>query len=111
MVNGMGWRNDQCKKVCWMIEDFLANRPTERDSLIAAVQKAFDALEAHEGQRWIPVTEQLPEVGQRVLVTNKDGFIDIRRCIDAGHLAWFYSGIIAWMPYNLPEPYQERGGE
>ena len=28
--------------------DFLANRPTERDSLIVAVQKAFDALEFRE---------------------------------------------------------------
>ena len=31
-----------------MIDDYLANRPTERDSLIAAVQKAFDALEQAE---------------------------------------------------------------
>jgi len=43
-----------------------------------------------------------------VLVATKDGFIGIRKCIDAGHLAWFYSNIIAWMPYNLPEPYQKR---
>lgn len=66
------------------------------------------AIKALEEQRWILVTERLPEVGQRVLVTTKDGFIDIRKCIDAGHLAWFYSNIIAWMPYNLPEPYQKR---
>jgi hypothetical protein len=66
------------------------------------------AIKALEEQRWIFVTERLPEVGQRVLVTTKDGFIDIRKCIDAGHLAWFYSNIIAWMPYNLPEPYQKR---
>ena len=31
-----------------MIDDYLANRPTERDSLIVAVQKAFDALEFRE---------------------------------------------------------------
>ena len=67
------------------------------------------AIKALERRRWILCSERLPEVGQRVLVTNKDGFIDIRRCIDAGHLAWFYSGTIAWMPYNLPEPYQESG--
>ena len=30
---------------------------------------------------------------------------DIRKCIDAGHLAWFYSNIIAWMPF-LVEPYK-----
>lgn len=44
----MGWRNDQCRKVCRIIDNFLANRPTERDSLIVAVQKAFDALEQAE---------------------------------------------------------------
>ena len=66
------------------------------------------AIKALEKRRWILATERLPEVGQRVLVTTKDGFIDIRKCIDAGHLAWFYSGTIAWMPYNLPEPYQKR---
>lgn len=63
------------------------------------------AIKALEEQRWILVTERLPEVGQRVLVTTKDGFIDIRKCIDAGHLTWFYSNIIAWMPF-LVEPYK-----
>lgn len=28
------------------------------------------------------------------------------RCIDGGHLVWFYSGIVAWRP--LPEPYTEE---
>lgn len=74
-----------------------------------AISMAIEALGKQQKQQWILATERLPEVGQRVLVTTKDGFIDIRKCIDAGHLAWFYSNIIAWMPYNLPEPYQEGG--
>ena len=53
---------------------------------------------------WIPVTERLPEVKQRVLVQQKDGFMMVRKCIDGGHLAWFYSDIVAWMP--LPEPWK-----
>ncbi len=65
------------------------------------------AIKALEEQRWILVTERLPEVGQRVLVATKDGFIGIRKCIDAGHLAWFYSNIIAWMPF-LVEPYKGK---
>ena len=65
------------------------------------------AIKALEKRRWILATEQLPEVGQRVLVTTKDGFIDIRKCIDAGHLTWFYSGILAWMPFLL-KPYKEE---
>ena len=92
-------RQEQCDKVCRILDDVLANRPTERDSLIVAVRKAFDALEA---QQWISVEERLPEVKQAVLVTTKNGQRDIRKCIDAGHLTWFYHDIIAWMP--LPEP-------
>ena len=54
---------------------------------------------------WIPVTERLPEVGQRVLAQQKDGSSRACRCIDGGHLAWFYADTVAWMP--LPEPYKE----
>lgn len=51
----MSLREEQCKKVCRILDDVLANRPTERDSLIVAVQLAFKALsEPH----WIPVTEE-----------------------------------------------------
>ena len=38
-------RQEQCNKVCRILDDVLENRPTERDSLIVAVRKAFDALE------------------------------------------------------------------
>ena len=80
----MGWRNDQCRKVCRIIDIFLANRPTERDSLIVAVQKAFNALEQAETNcseipnNWIPCSERLPEEETDVLVTRtflgcKDG--------------------------------------
>mgnify|MGYP003471924080 CR=1 FL=1 len=37
----MSLREEQCKKVCRILDSVLANRPTERDSLIVAVQKAF----------------------------------------------------------------------
>jgi len=41
-------RQEQCDKVCRILDDVLANRPTERDSLNVAVRKAFDALEQPE---------------------------------------------------------------
>lgn len=66
------------------------------------------AIKALEKRKWILATEQLPEVGQAVIVTTKDGFMDFRKCFNAGHLTWFYHDIIAWMPYNLPEPYQKK---
>ena len=56
---------------------------------------------------WIPVTERLPEVKQKVLVQYADESMATKRCNDAGHLAWFYSNAVAWMP--APEPY--KGGQ
>ena len=111
----MGWRNEQCRKICRIIDNYLANRPTERDSLIAAVQKAFDALEK---QQWIPVEERLPEPWTLVLVTDScknvsvcqialipsDGWYD-----ECENWMYFSTSVIAWMP--LPEYYQEKDGE
>lgn len=62
--------------------------------------------ERRENDRWILVSERLPEVGQAVIVTTKDGFRGFRKCIDAGHLTWFYRDIIAWTPFLL-KPYKE----
>ena len=56
--------------------------------------------------KWIPITERLPEVKQKVLVQYADESMATKRCNDAGHLAWFYSNAVAWMP--APEPYKER---
>ena len=48
----MSLREEQCKKVCRILDNVLANRPTERDSLIVAVRKAF--AEPKRG-KWIRV--------------------------------------------------------
>ena len=37
----MSIRQDQCNKVCRIIDDYLANRPRERDELIIAVRTVF----------------------------------------------------------------------
>ena len=55
--------------------------------------------------RWIPCSERLPEVKQKVLVQYADESMATKKCNDAGHLAWFYSNAVAWMP--APEPYRE----
>lgn len=54
-------------------------------------------------QRWIPIIERLPEVKQKVLVQYADESMATKRCNDAGHLQWFYSNAVAWMP--APKPY------
>lgn len=119
-------RQEQCNKVCRILDDVLANRPTERDSLIVAVRKAFDALEAHEKRQWIPVTERLPE-DEYVLISKKPTKISgskwsvaiaIRTADPRSRkIQWRDSGfgviqddkVLAWMP--LPEPYQKREQE
>ena len=71
-----------------------------------AIDMAINALFK---QRWIPCSEKLPEVKQKVLVQYADGSMMTKRCNDAGHLTWFYANAVAWMP--APEPYQKEGAE
>lgn len=96
----MSLREEQCNKVCRILDDVLANRPTERDSLIVAVRKAFEA-EPH----WIPVTERSPRKRDHkddmVLDCNENGSIRFNTCING---TWVYGNPIAWMP--LPEPFK-----
>ena len=123
-------RQEQCDKVCRILDDVLANIPTERDFLIVATRKAFEALKE---QRWIPCSKRMPEerewigtkkfgttISDKVYVTFEapDGqrFTDhisfqngkLSRS-DAEKMRVWYKGAkpIAWMP--LPEPY--RGGD
>ena len=56
----MSLREEQCKKVCRILDDVLANRPTERDSLIVAVRKAFESLELFGNSEQLPPAE--PEI-------------------------------------------------
>ena len=68
----MSLREEQCKKVCRILDDVLANRQTERDSLVVAVQLAFKS-------HWIPVTENCDcdlMDNEEVLVFQKDGTIN-----------------------------------
>lgn len=96
----MSLREEQCKKVCRILDNVLANRPTERDSLIVAVQLAFESLrEPH----WIPVTEKLPGVGEPVL----DESLSVNwMSYKSGGKEWvFPRDVKAWIP--LPgEPYK-----
>ena len=104
----MSIREEQCNKVCRILDDVLANRTTERDSLIVAVRKAFESLEqfgnseplpsAQPEPKWIPCSERLPEEdyctargiqhSESVLVTivhhanDDDVFVDMACTVD-----------------------------
>ena len=70
-------------------------------------------LIAQPEQRWIPVSERLPEVGHVVLWCNEYGSVFVSEIVFANEHSWYIGSRhrggdpIAWMP--LPEPY--RGGE
>jgi hypothetical protein len=87
------------------------------------------AIKALEDSRWIPVTERLPDEGEKVLATHLGGIDTNRQVIE--HIyengkftcGWYmdldinsptfghrYMGdVIAWMP--LPKPYEEGAEE
>ena len=50
----MNIREEQCNKVCRILDDVLANRTTERNSLIVAVRKAFESLEQFGNAEQLP---------------------------------------------------------
>lgn len=75
-----------------------------------ALRLAIEALQQPE-QRWISVTERLPETNGQYLVTRWNGFSPKEMIIDIARYAngeWHKAyPIEAYMP--LPEPYKEEG--
>lgn len=77
-----------------------------------ALREALDMVPSAE-PRWIPVTQQLPEIGEKVLVSTKyTVFTQVFKCIYGTPDRWGWEhntikNVTAWMP--MPEPYQ--GGE
>ena len=78
------------------------------------IDMAISALEKQEQDRWVPVTERLPEEPDEVLVTDGDG--EIRHAVYC-HVckkdvfityeeSMTIHQVIAWRP--LPEPYTEE---
>lgn len=75
-------REEQCHKVCRILDDVLANRPHERDALCEAVDKAFEALIQSEQWRtgkWIKMTNTLYKCDQCGAVQLKGNY-----CKDCG---------------------------
>jgi len=73
--------------------------------MLYEIQDILEGLPSAEPeQRWIPVTERLPEATVSVIVTSTNGYVYTSRIVSG---EWEYGGnVTAWMP--LPEPYAER---
>ena len=72
-----------------------------------AITMAISALEKQEQDRWIPVTERLPETSGLYTVTDMTG--NVVRYIFTGtdsSKRYWKRNAIAWRP--LPEPYTEE---
>ena len=113
----MSLRKEQCNKVCTILDNVLANRPTERDSLIVAVRKAFNAMQTAE-LHWIPVTEDTPDEERECWITPKTtskvyrgvftrhyGECHITGFICDDGFMWLNTAL-AWMYCEAPEPYK-----
>ena len=92
-----------------------SNRPTSGYTMLCeALDMAIAALREQEERRWIPVTERMPEKGERVLATD-GGFVgefyvnsggQWRRYNVNDHSLLMALDILWWMP--LPEPPKEE---
>ncbi|MDO5574412.1 MAG: DUF551 domain-containing protein [bacterium] len=87
---------------------------SDNSRLTVALDMAISALEEQERNRWIQVSERLPEDGDFVVISLNNGYVSIgylsrKQWYDYNAINFMYNGKIveAWRP--LPE--QFKGGE
>jgi len=91
----MGIRQDQCNKVCRIIDDYLANRPRERDELIVAVRTVFK-----EADRKTENSSEKPNNSTISKMEQVDKDINVRSK-DEPQTDWHYDEQNAtWYPYK-----------
>ena len=73
------------------------------------------AIEALEEQQWIPCSKRLPNKFEDVWVTDNRGKVAVCRMghtgwrdMESGEWMYCLDSIVAWMPYYVPDPYQEE---
>lgn len=97
---------NELKKAIEIVKAYL-DMDSDVDSEYLNAQRTI--IQALEQQRWIPVSERLPELGKKVLCQCQANIYEVLKLTVDG---WYYnpnhcymeSFVIAWMP--LPEPYK-----
>lgn len=93
----------------WEIEGDVIKQ-TVCETLADALMDLGKLPSAQPEQRWIPVSNKLPEYGESVLCYfGEDEDFGLNHVIDEEAGEWFFNGVTAWMP--LPGPPKEGGAE
>ena len=75
---------------------------------MSLVRKAFENISNE--QHWIPTSKERPPQHQEIWITDDFGDVELVYGKDGVWVSegsyCFESGIIAWMPASVPEPYQ-----
>ena len=96
--------------------EYLKDCGEDWSSVHRSLKVALDALQTVKQNRWIPVSEKYPEPWELVWVTDRRGRMNVCQMSHKGNQDWYdseeewmyeHDAIVAWMPYYLPEPYQE----
>ena len=78
-------RQEQCDKVCRILDNYLYNRPTERDSLIVATRKAFETLEQAE-TNCSEIPNNSDTISRQQAIDALRDYLVEKRCPDDGTL-------------------------
>ena len=105
-------REEAINKINWALDNNTIEDVQSAYDYIIALKMAIEALQTD--QRWIPVSERLPEKQDCYLVTTKwkgwyseDVYIETNMAVYREKpKEWDCANVIAWMP--LPEPFKEE---
>ena len=105
--------NDETGLISYFCYDLRFGKDWEDEVKLSTAEELWDCLTLDGHGKalrapWIPVTERLPKIGERVMVTVQHEFDEETVEITTYSKHGFYiQPVVAWMP--LPESYKKEG--